>query len=200
MPNHPLEDALAAFSPARRGVCPPRAELVGYFDRALGPAAAAALRAHLKACPFCTADLADLTALATPPLLEAVVQIAGDGLRLLSHSFSATAALQPVPVRGAAAQAVELGAHGESLDLQVRVHQAAAGSADVRVTVAPAAAELGRVRVSLFRAESLLESRLTQAGEELVFAAVSPGDYRLSLSPLAGDEAARVALKLEAAT
>jgi hypothetical protein len=198
MAEHPLEAALAAFAPGRRGVCPARVDLVAYFDHSLASEATVAVRSHVAVCPFCAADLADLQALATPPLLEAVIQIAADGLRVLSHSFAASAQPRPATVRGGGGQAVELAARGDLIDLSVRVLPAAAGAADVRVQVAPSAAPHGRVRVTLQRADALLESRLAVAGEEVLFAAVSPGDYQITLAPQNGDEVARVALRLDA--
>lgn len=197
MREHILEAALRAFAPARRVVCPSRAELVAYFDQALAHEAATAVRAHLAACPFCAADLADLTALATPPLFEAAVRLVTEGLKLVSHSFQAGAPLEPLPVRGATAAALELAAQDEDLQLRVRLAQSHQAAADVRVWVR-AHADLGRLRVSLVRGDSLLESRLAGEADEVLFTGVEAGDYLVCVTPQAGDEAARVALALTA--
>jgi hypothetical protein len=197
MREHVLDAALAAFAPGRRGVCPSRADLVSYFDSALGADAQAAIRLHVAACPFCAADLADLNALATPPLFAAVVALVKEGLRLVAHSFQASDAPVPAPARGAASPTLELAAEGEGLGLTVRLGRAAAGAADVRVQVARAAGP-GRARVNLLRGGDLLESRLTSEGDEVLFSAVTPGEYHLSVAPPEGDEAARVALTLTA--
>ncbi|MBI5831990.1 MAG: hypothetical protein HZB16_06725 [Armatimonadetes bacterium] len=190
-----LEAALTVFSPARRGFCPSREDLVSYFDAVLTAEGMAATRAHLAVCPFCTADLEDLTALATPPLLEAVVQIVRGGLKLLSHSFEAHAALTPATARGAASAAVELTTAAEDGELHLRLHRNPAASPDLRVQLAAVTSQ-GRVRVSLYRSDALLESHLSD-GDEVLFAAVEPGDYRLTLAPVDGDEVARVALRIE---
>ncbi len=189
-----VEAALTAFSPARRGFCPSRDDLVAYFDATLTAEAMAAVRTHLGVCPFCTADLEDLTALATPPLLEAVVQIVRGGLKLVSHSFEAHAALTPAAARGDSSAAVELTTTAEDGELHLRVHRNPAASPDLRVQLA-APASRGRLRVSLYRADALLESHLTD-GDEILFAAVEPGNYHLTLAPVDGDEVARVALSI----
>jgi len=195
MRAHGLEAALTAFSPARRGFCPSREDLVAYFDAALTAEAMAAARAHLAVCPFCTADLEDLTALATPPLLEAVVQVVRGGLKLLSHSFDSHASLTPVAARGSTSAAVELTTPAEDGELHLRLHRNPVSAPDLRVQLAAPAAR-GRVRVSLYRSDALLESHLSD-GDEVLFAAVEPGDYRLTLAPVDGDEVARVALRIE---
>lgn len=196
MREHGLEAALRAFAPGRRLVCPSRVELVAYFDQSLGTEAQTAFRAHITACPFCAADLADLAALATPPLFEAAVRLVRDGLKLVAHSFAAGTPLAPAPVRGATGAALELAAQDEDLELRVRLGNAGPAAADVRVWVR-AKADLGRLRVSLLRGDMLLESRLTGDSDEVLFTGVDVGDYLVCVTPQTGDEAARVELRLE---
>lgn len=205
MPNRGIEAALLAFSPALRGFCPSRTELVAYFDSELAPDLRELVRAHLDACPFCAADLADLTALATPPVIEAVVAMIADGLRLVSHSFARSAQLALEPARGAATAtagtastspaAVDLTAPAEEGELHLQVRYNPASSPDLRVRLTGPTRR--RVRISLYRGTALLESHVTEA-DEVVFPAVPPGHYRLSAAPLEGDELARVELTIEA--
>ena len=188
---------LDAFSPAARGVCPAREELVAYFDEALETEPRRVLATHLEVCPFCAAELADLEALATPPLLEAVVLLAAGGLRLLSHSFRDAQMPQVAPARGdEPGEVVELSAASEDLDLQVQLHPGAAGAADVRLNWSRRSEPLDRARLNLLRGDCLLESRLAAAGEEVVFGDVPAGQYAVTIAPLGGDEVARMQLTL----
>ncbi len=188
---------LAAFGPAARGACPTRAELVSYFDQELDTEPLRQLSAHLEVCPFCAAELADLEALTRPPLLEAVVLLAAEGLRLLSHSFREAQLPARALARGESpGGVVELTAASEDLELHVRLHPGGAGAADVRLNWSREHAPLDRARLNLLRGESLLESRLAAAGEEVVFGDVPAGRYAITIAPLGGDEVARMQLTL----
>lgn len=188
---------LDAFGPAARGACPTRDELVAWFDHDLDPEPMRQLAAHLDVCPFCAAEMADLEALARPPLLEAVVLLAAEGLRLLSHNFLAAQLPAPAVARGAeVGGAVELTAGSEDLLLHVRLDPGGAGAADVRLNWSREGAPLDRARLSLLRGDALLESRLAAAGEEVVFGDVPAGRYAVTIAPLGGDEVARMQLTL----
>ncbi len=193
---HQTLAAVAAFAPGRRGACPTREELVGYFDHALPAAAGAAVEAHVAACPFCAADLADLRALAVPPLFEAVILAAASGLKLVSHTFAASAAPVAEPARGPAASALELGARGDELDLVMRVEAASPRAADLRLQLRDESGPITRARVNLLRDDALLESRLANSAGEVVFSNVGHGDYSVAVLPPSGDEIARVTLSL----
>lgn len=188
---------LAAFGPAARGVCPTREELVAWFDQELDTEPMRQLGAHLDVCPFCAAELADLEALARPPLLEAVVLMASEGLRLLSHTFREAHLPALAPARGEeVGGVVELSASSEDLLLNVRLHPGSSGAADVRLNWSREGEPLDRARLNLLRGDALLESRLAAAREEVVFGDVPAGRYAVTIAPLGGDEVARMQLTL----
>lgn len=192
--------AVAAFAPSRRGACPAREELVAYFEQLLPAEPNARLEAHAAVCPFCASDLADLAALATPPIFEAVLQLAAGGLKLLTHSFGSAATPLPAPARGPQPDAVvELAARSEALDLHVRVVAGSPNSADVRVQLRRQDLPAGRARINLMRGEDLLESRSAVGTEEVTFADVPPGSYTLAVQPAEGFEVARVNLEVRGA-
>lgn len=189
---------LAEFSPQSRGACPGREQLVAYHDQALEQTVALAVERHVALCPFCAGDLADLRALATPPLFEAVIRLVGDRLRLVSHSFASSATPAPAPARGdGETSVIELGARDEQLGLQLRIHSGSATSADLRVHLTGVDAPGSRARINLLRDDELLESRLSAADEEVIFSDVARGDYTVAVLPVGGDEIARVALRFE---
>lgn len=194
-PLRRIHAALRAFAPASRSVCPPRTLLVEYHDQALAAEEAARVMAHVETCPFCAADLADLEALCAPPLFEAVVAVGANALRLVRHTFTATAQPAMQPARGTAGGGLELRAEHDDMTVTMRVRPTSAGRADVRVALV-AEAPIDRARVNLERDDRLLESRVTTTGE-VTFAEVMPGDYTVTLAPSRGDEWARVALRLE---
>jgi hypothetical protein len=189
---------LAEFSPGRRGVCPDREQLVAYYEQAQAGTAADAVRGHVEACPFCRADLADLAALSTEPLLEAVVGLLHNGLRLLTHSFAASTTPQPVAARGdAATPTIDLATQRDGVAVELRVDHASSAAADVRVVLRLGDGPLGRARIGLHAGEALLESRVASDSGEVVFADVPAGDYTVTVESAQLDEVVRVALQLQ---
>ncbi|MCC7494386.1 MAG: zf-HC2 domain-containing protein [Fimbriimonadaceae bacterium] len=188
---------LAAFAPQRRGACCGRERLVAYHDGQLGAEEAGRVEAHLASCPCCAADLADLAALTQPPWFEAVVRLAAGAVELVRHSFGQAVRPAPLPARGEATATLQLAAAQDDVDLAVRLLAGSPGGVDVRVQVQRSGAPLERARLQLLRGEALLESRVLSGAEEVVLADLAPGDYALAVTPRAGDELARVRLRIE---
>lgn len=190
---------LRGFSPATREACPSRDDLLAHEAGELSADDLRRVAAHLAACPFCAADLADYRALAAPPLFELVARLVADGIELIRHGFPAGSAAEPVLVRGAEPGAgLILITPCDGRELEVRLQPATAEAADLRLVLRPDQ-RAERHRVNLLRGDDLLESRVAVGAEEIVFAAVAAGDYTVVVDPLDSGVPVRVGLRLEAA-
>lgn len=194
---------LDAFAVGRRTVCPTRVDLVAYQAGELSHDTVEGVQAHVAVCPACWSDLADLSALASPPLLEVVVELAHDALRLVRHTFGSAATPLAAPVRGEPVGAIELAAEQEALRLHLSVDTAADDRADLRVRLnGTADAGLGEHwRISLYRGDHLLESRQIPRQEpagEVDFARVGHGRYTVVVTA-AGAEVGRLEIDLQPA-
>lgn len=190
---------LRGFSPATREACPSRDDLVAHEAGELSTDDSSRVAAHLAACPFCAADLADYRALVAPPLFELVARLVADGIELVRHGFPAGGAAEPVLVRGdEPGGGLILIAPCDGREIEVRLQPATAESADLRLVLRPDQ-RAERHRLNLLRGDELLESRVAIGAEEITFAAVAAGDYTVAVEPLDGGAPARVGLRLEAA-